>query len=171
MIDTTKLPTFKFDLSAYLTASTIKRDMRNINVKNYVYAFFHKETLMKYGVQYDCDNDTFGERIYRQAFHIPGWPSVPSKKSAGNDILDIICYFPNINKNDITIQVWDMTNYPRANSNNPKFEVNQVERQFIKEYIKLHGSRPIGNIKDERHMDNKAFVPDVMFNNLFEVIN
>lgn len=168
MIDIGKLPTVVFDLSAYLTASIIKRDMKSAGIESYVYAFMCNGKIMKYGVQYECDDDTFGERIYRQAFHIPGWPSIPSKRSAGNDMLDIIPFFPHINKNDVTIQVWDMTNYPRASAYDTKFEVNQVERQLIKEYTKVHGSRPVGNIKDEAHMDRKARVCDSVFNSLFE---
>lgn len=169
MIDIAKLPTFMFDLSNYLTASVLKHDMKAADIQSYVYAFYHKGVVMKYGVQYECDADTYGERAYRQAFHIPGWPRQPSPNSAGNDMLDIIKHYPNINKNNITIQIWDMTNYPRANSNNPKYEVNQVERQLIKAYTDQHGSRPLGNIKDESHMDKKAHVHDMIFNNLFEV--
>jgi hypothetical protein len=171
MIDIGKLPVIMFDLSQYLIPSLIKHDMKKAGITSYVYAFYHKGVLMKYGVQYDSNDDTFGERVYRQAFHIPGWPKQPSKRSAGNDMLDIIVHFPGINKNNVTIQIWDMTNYPRANSNNQKYEVNQVERQLIKAYIALHGIKPIGNIKDEDHMDNKVQVEDVMFNSLFEFDN
>lgn len=169
MIDIGKLPSVVFDLSNYLTASIIKRDMKKAGIRSYVYAFYHKGKLMKYGVQYDCGYDTYGERIYRQAFHIPGWPTKPSVNSAGNDMLDIIPYFPGINKNDITIQIWDMTHYPRANSKDPKFEVNKVERQLIKEYIDLHKQKPVGNIKDESHMDNKGCITDKMFASIFEM--
>ena len=167
MIDTSKLPTFILKLENYLTASVIKRDMKKADVKCYVYAFYHKGVVMKYGVQYESDSKTYGERIYRQAFHIPGWPTKPSKTTAGNDMLDIIPHFPGINKNDVTIQVWDMTHFPRANSNDPKFEVNKVERQFIKEYTELYNKKPIGNIKDESHMDNKGYVADKTFDNIF----
>jgi len=167
MIDTSKLPTFVFDLSTYLVPSFIKRDMKKAGVKSYVYAFYYLGAVMKYGVQYDSDTDTYGERVYRQAFHIPGWPKMPSKKSAGNDMLDVIEYFPGINKNDVTIQIWDMTEYPRANIDKPKYEVNLVERQFIKEYIDQMGRKPYGNIKDEAHMDIKARVTDNQFYSLF----
>lgn len=169
MIDISKLPVIMFDLSRYLNPALIKEDMKKAGISSYVYAFYYKGVLMKYGVQYGSNSKTFGERIYRQAFHIPGWPKKPSKRSAGNDMLDIIVHFPGINKNDITIQIWDMTNYPRANSKNPKYEVNQVERQLIKAYTDLHGTSPIGNIKDERHMDNKVQVEDMLFDSLFEL--
>lgn len=169
MIDLDKLPQYRIDLVNYLTANVIKQNMKSSKVRSYVYAFIHKNTVMKYGVQYDCDDDTHGERIYRQAFHIPGWPKVPSPRSAGNDMLEVIKNFPGINKNDVSILIWDMTHYPRADSKNPKYEVNVVERQLIKEHIKQHGEKPIGNIKDEAHMDNKAHIKDVVFNNFFLV--
>jgi hypothetical protein len=167
IIDTSKLTTFEFDLSCYLTAYKIKDDMRKMGVQSYVYAFYYYEKTMKFGVQYDSNTKTFGERIYRQAFHIPGWPTVPSKKTAGNDMLDIIKYFPGINKNDVKIQIWDMTDYPRENINDYKFEINQVERQFIKEHISKYGFKPIGNIKDESHMDKKTRVQDITFDRFF----
>ena len=167
IVNTSKLPTFEFNLRCYLTAYKIKDDMRKMGVQSYVYAFYHFDKIMKYGVQYDSNDKTFGERIYRQAFHIPGWPTVPSKKSAGNDMLDIIKHFPNINKNDVRIQIWDMTGYPRENADDYKFEINQAERQFIKEHIEKFGFKPIGNIKDEKHIDNKARVQDVTFDRFF----
>lgn len=168
LIDTGKLLTTKFELFRLLKPYEIVTVMKKLGFESYVYEFVYKGVTMKYGVQYDIQGSSYGERIYRQAFHIPGWPTKPSEKSAGNDMLAVVSNFPNINKNDVTINVWDMTNYPRASSINPKFEVNQLERQFIREYVRKHGDKPIGNIKDESHMDKKSIVTDVQFDRLFE---
>ena len=168
-IDTTKIPTHTLTLATFSQACDIITYMKKHKISSYVYSFKLHDTIMKYGVQYDLAKGSYGERIYRQSFHIPGWPKQASPRSAGNDMLDIIVNFPEIHRNDISIQVWDMTSYPRVSSLNHKFEVNQLERQLIKKHIDLTGHRPIGNIKDERHMDNKAVVPEAHFQNLFEV--
>lgn len=166
-IDTGKLPTTYFDLCKLLKPYELVVAMKSLGFESYVYEFKHKNNTMKYGVQYNIIGSCHGERIYRQAFHIPGWPRKPSKKSAGNDMLDILPFFPGINKNDVKITVWDMTHFPRASSINPKFEVNQLERQFIREYTAKFGCLPAGNIKDEKHMDSKSVVTDIQFERLF----
>lgn len=33
------------------------------------------------------------------------------------------------------------------------YEVRALERQLIKEHIEAHGQKPVGNVKDEEHMD------------------
>lgn len=169
VIDLSKIPFYKIELSQMLTPAQIMKFCKKNNITSMVYAFEYKgRIIMKYGVQYDCVAQQPGERTYRQAFHIPGWPTKPSKKSAGNDMLDIIPKFPGINKNDVILHIWDMSNYPRASKINHKFEVNQLERQLIKEHIEKHGFKPVGNIKDESHMDNKSIVTDQHFDSLFD---
>lgn len=168
LIDLTKVPYYKLSLSQLLRASEIMKHFKNLGITSNVYGFEYINTIMKYGVQYDCVAQEPGERTYRQSFHIPGWPSKPSPRSAGNDMLDIIPHFPGIHKNNVTLHIWDMTNYPRASSVNTKFEVNALERQLIKRHIEEHGYKPIGNIKDESHMDNKVIVTDQHFGSLFD---
>jgi hypothetical protein len=63
--------------------------------------------------------------------------------------------------------IWDMTNYPRAYSTDPAYEVRALERQLIREHIAEHGKKPVGNIKDEEHMDRKTNVKDTLFWDLF----
>ena len=133
-----------------------------------MYMLIYHKTIMKYGVHYDLAKGVHGERIYRQSFHITGWPKKASLNSSGNDILDVLIHFPGINKNSVSIQIWDMSLYPRVSSINPKFEVNQLERQLIKNHIDLVGYRPVGNIKDESHMDSKSIVTDQQFDSLFD---
>ena len=166
MIDTTQVPQYIIDCSTLTHAREIRQEMREAKVRLYCYAFTYKSEILKFGEQHKWDPTTYGERIYRQAWHIPGWPTMP-KSSSGSDMLDIIQNFPNISKNDICIMIWDMTNYPQASLANPSFEVRALERQLIKAYIDEHGKKPIGNIKDEEHMDRKTIVRTDLFDALF----
>lgn len=168
MIDTTQVPTFVIDCSTLLNAYEIRKEMRDKKIRTYCYAFIYKSEILKYGEQHKWGPTKYGERIYRQAWYIPGWPTTP-KSSSGSDILDVVNKYPAINKNDICIMIWDMTNYPRASSKNPAYEVRALERQLIREYAEQHnGIRPVGNIKSEEHMDRKGIVADALFENLFD---
>jgi hypothetical protein len=168
LINISKIPTHTIDLCNFLKPYDIVKYMKKNNITSYVYAFIYHKTIMKYGVHYDLAKGVHGERIYRQSFHITGWPKKASLNSSGNDILDVLIHFPGINKNLVSIQIWDMSLYPRASSTNPKFEVNQLERQLIKNHTNLVGYRPVGNIKDESHMDSKSIVTDQQFDSLFD---
>ena len=170
MIDISQLPNVSFDLGKFLNACEIKGMMKKLGIKYYCYAFLYKSTTMKYGQSADNDwiRGSFGERIYRQSFHIPGWPKKPSVNSAGNDMLDIIKNFPNINKNDVCIKVWDMTNYPFAVQRNPKHEVTQLEDQLLDSHEKQFGYLPMGNLRDESHIRRKTRVTDQIFNSMFD---
>lgn len=173
MPDFTKIPCYRIDLVNLNRAFELCSLLKNSNIESYVYSFINKymtpeEAVMKYGVQYNIKASEHGERVYSQAFQIPGWSTKPSPKSSGRDMLDILVHFPNINKNDVTLLIWDMTLYPRQTID-PKYEINQVERLFIKEHIKKFGVKPAGNIKDERHMDGKSVVLKSTLNRLFGV--
>lgn len=171
MIDISQLPSETFDLGKCLHACEIKGMMKTLGIKYYCYAFIYKSTVMKYGQSADNDwaRGSFGERIYRQSFQIPGWPTKPSVNSAGNDMLDVIKNFPYINKNDVCVKVWDMTNYQFAVDGDPKHEVTQLEDQFLDSYIKQHGSLPLGNLRDESHIRRKTRVTDQIFNSIFDI--
>lgn len=169
MTDMSKVPVHVFDLSQLLHAKEILAEMKRLQIESYCYAFIYNTEVLKYGLQYDLKKSSHGERVYRQAFHIPGWPTKPSEKTSGNDMLDIVKLRPDIHKNDVCVKIWDMTAYPRCSSLKPNFEVDKLERELIKAHITQHGSRPIGNIKDESHMDNAVVISDSHFENLFEV--
>lgn len=170
-IDLKNIPTFTIDCSSLIHACEIKGIMKKYSIKYYCYMFIHKSQTMKIGMSADNDHfrGSFGERIYRQAFHIPGWPSKPSVKSAGNDMLDVIKNFSSINKNDVLIKVFDMTNYPFQCQNTPELEVGDLEKHLMDLYEKEFGCLPIGNIRDERKLPKKGRVLDSMFNSLFDV--
>jgi hypothetical protein len=169
-IDLNNIPTFSIDCGRLHNASEIKQLMKKYDVKYYCYMFIHKSTTMKIGMSADSDwiRGSYGERIYRQAFHIPGWPTAPSPKSAGNDMLDIIENFAGINKNDVLIKVFDMTNYPFICEDIPEYEVGELEKDLMDLYEQEHGCLPVGNIRDERKLPRKSVVADVTFKRLFD---
>lgn len=170
-IDITKLPNIIIDLNQCLHAAQIKQLMKKMGIKYYTYAFLYNNVVMKYGMSADNDwiRGSHGERVYRQAFQIPGWPTKPSPKSAGSDMLDIVKHFPNINKSDVCIKVWDMTNYPFAVQDDPKEEVLECERILLDMHEKSFGYLPIGNVRDERKIAKKARVTDQIFNSMFDI--
>ena len=167
-IDHKQLPKFTFKLKKLQKAAEILKVMRDNAVEGYVYAFEYMGIIIKYGVQYQA-GDGHGNRIYRQAFHIPGWDKPCSPNMSGDDMRDIINeHFPSIHKDDVVIHVWDMTSYPQTIEGDFKFDINKLERQFIKAHINKHGRTPLGNIKDESHMDTKWVVSSEVFTSLFE---
>ena len=167
MIDTTKIPQYRVELKDLKSAAEICQLMRTANVESFCYAFEYRRETMKFGLQYTVTSNTYGERAYRQAWNIPGWSNTPLSTS-GQDMLGIVENFPSIHKDAVTLHIWDMTNYPRASSLKPNFEVDKLERQLIKEHIARHGEPPIGNKNLEEHMDHATIIPDTVFDNLFE---
>jgi hypothetical protein len=170
MINIKQLPTVILDCSQMLHAAEIKTLMKKMGVRDYCYAFIYKSTVMKFGQS--CDNDwqrgSFGERIYRQARFIPGWPTMAAAGSAGCDMAELIKKFPGINKNQVCIKVWDMTNYPFSVQTDHRHELTVVENQLIAQHIDDFGYQPLGNIKDESYITKKSRVTDQMFDTLFE---
>lgn len=166
MIDSANLKTIDIELGGLIKARQINKIMSDADIKEYVYAFVYKTTIMKFGESHTWNPKTYGERLYRQAWHIPGWPTVAQSRS-GDDMLDIIKHFPGINKADVWIRVWDMTYYPKTIANDPAYDVKALERQFLKEYEDQHGAIPVGNIKNEAHMD-KPSVSDKTFSAFFD---
>jgi hypothetical protein len=174
MIDITKLPTFVLDCSQMLNAHEIKGIMKNMGITDYCYAFVHKNVVMKFGQSGDSDwqRGSYGERVYRQAFHIPGWPSTPSANSAGNDMRDLVNkQFPGINKNNVCIKIWDMTGFDFSVAHDHRHELTVLENQLIQAHISQFGSQPVGNVRDESHIQRKTRVTDEIFNSLFETEN
>ena len=170
MIDITKLPTMILDCSQMLHAAEVKHIMKKIGVRDYCYAFIYKSTVMKFGQSGDNDwqRGSYGERIYRQARFIPGWPTTPAPGSAGSDMGLLVKKFPGINKNQVCIKVWDMTGHSFSVQTDHRHELTVVENQLIAEHIKDFGYQPVGNIKDESYITKKSRVTDQVFDSLFD---
>ena len=133
------------DLSTLLVPSEICQIMKANKIRSYVYAMvWRQKELLKYGVSGDHSR-AHGERIYRQAGHLDGWGTAELIGSSGSDMLSIRKKFQNkhgmdIDRDDVTIHVIDMTTCA-----DPKSECQLLENYLIEQYIKNHGSPPIGN--------------------------
>jgi hypothetical protein len=171
-INIKNLNTIVFDCSQMRNACEIKGQMKKLGITDYCYAFTYNGTVMKFGQSGDNDwqKGSYGERIYRQAHHIPGWPTIASPGSAGGDMRKITPKFPGINKNGVFIKVWDMTGYPFSVAHDHRHELTVLENQLIQEHIKQFGYQPIGNVRDESKITKKTRVTDQMFDSLFDTV-
>jgi hypothetical protein len=175
MINLNLVPTYSIQLLHLNEAIEITHIMKANNIKKYCYAFeIHTKTLhdvVKYG--HSADNEwqrgVFGDRLYRQAWHIPGWHQQCSPLMWGHEMRDIIKHYTNADKNSISLTVWDMTNYPVQSTLYPNFELEQLEAHLIDNYQNAHKCMPLGNIRSEKSKKNKTVVADVTFNNLLEL--
>jgi hypothetical protein len=170
MINRSLIPQHTFNLCNYSDAVGIAHDMKKLQIKKYVYMFSTALMTLKYGSSKDNEwkrKGIYGERIYRQAHHIPGWLNgCAGPLTSGYDFREILTHCPTLTKNDIIITVWDMSNYPFLAANKPK-EVEEFENELIHNFKNLHGRRPIGNPKDMSYASNVTVVSDSIFNHIF----
>jgi hypothetical protein len=169
-INISNLPTHVIDLSQLKNACEIKQIVKSLGITDYCYAFIYKNTVMKFGQSGDNEwqKGSYGERIYRQSRFIPGWPTIAAPGSAGCDMADLAAKFPDIDKNDVCIKVWDMTQVQFSVAADHRHELTVVENELIAQHIAAFGHQPVGNVKDESYIVRKTRVTDQVFNNLFE---
>jgi hypothetical protein len=146
--------------------------MKKHQIKMYVYAFVSTLGVMKFGSSKDNEwrrHNSYGDRIYRQAHHIPGWGNgTAGPLTSGNDFLDILAHYPpTLTKDDVWVMVWDMTDYPFLAAQYPK-EIEEFENELIQSYADQWGCRPIGNPKDMSYASNVSVVSDMIFDQFFE---
>ena len=172
IIQTELYPVYEIDLSQLNVAVDISKILKEFGTVKYVYKFEYKDEVIKYGISVD-EKSIFGERIYRQAGHLLGWPTRLAVGSAGDDMRDIDENYcnktgTNLNRHGMKITVYDLTNVASPSIADKNFHVKKLERQLIKEYSEKHNKLPIGNIKDESYIDNKTCVTKSTFDRLFE---
>lgn len=165
-------PIYEIDLEKINTPIEISAIVKSFGTINYVYTFEYKGKIIKHGISVD-KNSIPGERIYRQAGHLEGWPKQLAVGSAGDDMRDINDrYFTDtntyLNRNGMKITIRDLTAVDSPSVADEHFHVKQLERQLIKEYKDTHNKLPIGNIKDESYIDNKTYVTKVTMEKLFD---
>jgi hypothetical protein len=148
--------------------SDICRVLKHLDIRSYAYNFWTWEGIIKNGES--CDNSaTYGERIYRQAWWLPGWSERPCS-SNGAEMMLIAEDFEKVHKrvlhkNSVFIMIYDTTS-----STDPKNQGLAIERYFIDEHINHTGKAPLGNkdpktkltetqIRNQRAID-KFFVCD-----------
>jgi len=120
------------------------------------YEIFTLHETLKYGESAD---EADGERIYRQIWQVPGWPTLPSSTSAGRDFLDISRQRPRLTKDDIAVRVWDMRNAPCQNIYDPHKETRDVEQELILRHINQYNRAPVGNKIEQKRLDKGALNP------------
>lgn len=101
-----------------------------------------RKLVFKYG---QTALEAMGERVYRQAWRVSGWPSYPAEGAAGADFDWVVNQFDDLDKNDLYITVYDISHVPATNPYRPEHETLILEGQLIKDYIDVNGSAPIGN--------------------------
>lgn len=147
-------PVLQLQLKYFDEPVNIIHWMQELNVQFYVYWFQTTDNIvLKYGESGDCQTGEFGERLYRQAGHIPGWSqSTPwLVGSSGEDMGQILKDFEEVYKrqlfkNDIVINVLPMN---KTVTSSIKEICEHFERVLINEHIATHGLPPIGN-KDHK---------------------
>lgn len=171
----TTIPTTIIPLSKLNDAIEIKHWLSGFS--RICYAIVHtpkngSNEVLKFGEsahQYD------GERIYRQIWRIPGWPTVPASYAAGDDFDWVVEQRPNIRKEDVIVIVYDMRNVPMVFSIRPEHETTAMEAWLIESHVKQFGRCPIGNKKEQARLEKglpacpkKSVVIGQVFGNLFE---
>ena len=117
-----------------------------------------------------------GERVYRQAGHIPGWNSM-LKGPSGSDMKEIIANYEKeypdekVHKNDVTLCIWDVTNTHNPNMYDKAYNTRLCENSLLDEHEKLFGCLPIGNLKDTRNEMMGGFVHRKIWTDLFEMVD
>jgi hypothetical protein len=173
------IPIYTLRLGSLNHPKSIMAFCRQHNIQKSVYTFLWKGRVMKYGKTYS--NGQPGERMYRQAWYIPGWtqvvnntiqPLAPPRSSSGCEMTDICKDIHNetslvVNKNDVLLIIEDMTTYPISLAAKPGVDVDIYEAEKIEEYINAHGIRPIGNIREEKLNANRTIVTDNNLDNIF----
>lgn len=163
----TKYPTYEIDLSKLVHFTDIIDIMKNIGIREYVYSFHFNNEVIKYG--FSTDKKSWpGERLYRQAGHLYGWSSRLTSKS-GSDMISIDNeYYKknkiNLNRNNMTITVIDLTGIKNDNLNDPDWPCKKLERELIAEYVQSNGHTPIGNLRDESLRNNSYISRNIYFN-------
>jgi hypothetical protein len=162
-----KINIFNIELDLLQKPSEICRRM--VNVTDYCYAFTHTTGVMKFG-QSGRGTGAWGERIYRQAWHIPGWPTTIGSGS-GHEMADIVRdFYPNIHKDEVFIKVWDLSNIAFLQNKNRNYERLQFENYLIDLYSTVAGIAPPGNKRTGAYIKTRSVVADTTIDNLFTFI-
>jgi hypothetical protein len=172
ILKTAPYPIYEIDLEQLGRPIDISAIVKEFGTEKYVYTFIYNGKVIKHGISVD-KNSIPGERIYRQAGHLLGWPTRLAEGSAGDDMREIDDRFfqetgSNLNRKGMKIVVRDLTEVDSPSVSDKNFHVKQLERQLIKEYREDNDKLPIGNIKDESYIDNKTCVSKTTWENLFE---
>jgi len=169
-----EIPRYSLEVKLLKSSYEICLMMKTSKIDKYVYRIKHKGLVLKFGMSAD-NSRTYGERLYRQIGHCESWGNKRLVCSSGSDWRIIEedfykKYQSKIDKNELIITIYDLTNYP-FESINPWDEVYYIEQTLINQYKDIVGEKPIGNINDDHNIMYKARIKKVTFDNLFEMEN
>ena len=162
------LPTYHIDVKTLTSPYEICKRMNTARIDKYVYMITFKGIVIKFGMSAD-NSRAYGERLYRQIGHSKSWGEQRLVCSSGSDWRIVeedfeALYGITIHKDDLKIKIWDATNYP-FETINPWDEVYYMEQELIRQYKDLIGSKPIGNINDDKNIIYKAYINKNTWNN------
>ena len=177
-IDHSRLTQWTVDCRSLETAIDLKQILANFTRGTYELFILRqgRKITVKYGMTADGNQ---GERMYRQIWRFPGWPTVPSSIASGDDLDDtvikLLAQYPDLTKDMVYLQIWDMSTLPPLNRLRPELEPYNLEGQLIEEYADREGHAPIGNKLEQRRLERGTQVrkkmtapPDSLLDHLFE---
>lgn len=149
---------------------TSPRDLcaRMKGVKYYTYTFHTPYDIIKEGKAADDEwmAGTWGNRIYRQAGGIKGWQTELNDSSANKMREQMKRHFPEVNKHQVSITVYDYTD---ELEHEPQEEIDRVllnkEDERVRAYINEHGVPPKLNVQG-----TKSRGKPMLDNGLFELL-
>jgi len=142
---------YKFHLKNYRHVDEIQKEFRRLGIKHYIYEACTLWDTLKYGLGADNEwkQGYWGNRLVRQIDGLYGWQggerySGCSNKQKFRQIVDQ--YFPDINKNDVTVFVHDYTaECSTLNEQDRRKFLECKEGDMLNSYIEQHNRKPYGN--------------------------
>jgi hypothetical protein len=176
-----------FYLRDYKNPVNLSHAIGAVGITRYIYAFVHlfantdsfglSSEIIKYGKGADLEwqKGAWGNRVYRQAGHIPGWDSMLNGPNGSEMFTEYLPayqarYNRSVHKNDVTVMIWDFTTYKFPSESQFDVTLRQFEDFFIEEYKRSHnGISPVGNV-NRAIIPNQSVVADVIFDTLFKIV-
>jgi hypothetical protein len=170
-IDWNKVYTFVIDIKTLNKARDIHQIFKKRGIVNYVYMIKCNGIVVKYGLSVDKNSD-HGERIYRQIGHAKFWAARRLDGDSGRDFRRVEELFTDqygieITQNNLTVEVWDFTNYPFMTTEKEK-EIENAEQELINTYMKITGKAPVGNLSVKKNYNRRGFVMTDHLDTLFD---
>jgi hypothetical protein len=171
-INWSAIPTHNIDVGKLTDPTDICALMKQHKIRQYVYRIKYKGLVIKYGMSTD-NSKAYGDRVYRQIAHAASWGTRRINGPNGADWRVVEEDFKNtygfeLDKKHLTIQIYNMTNYPFTTVNH-RDEVYFVEQELIEEYRRLVGEKPIVNLHDDTLHKRRGYIKKDTFGGLFDL--
>lgn len=151
------VPAYFISLSEVEDYTEFKRFCKKHDIRYMLYTIMWREHVLKYGIQHVWDTTTYGDRVYTQIGWMPGWKKdcLQRGKKTGLATQSMIekiesMYGVTFHKNDVSLIIEDLTEYPFINPANRYPEIQNLEEYAKLDHYNKHGCFPIGNLKQEK---------------------